>query len=983
MQRTACIIAYFLFLLVNTGRANLFAQQYPFVHYTPKDGLVSNMIKNICQDSKGRLYFTSVNGLSVYDGSRFINYNSKNGLYFDMVNCVMEMGPDSIWVVTNSSKINCLVKGKMKILPFKEEHIINNLCRDEKGDIYAAAEDGLLFFDKKDHFTKLPFIDLRGNDASSYINYILNAGEYLIIQRDISLVSDNEKILYLYCKSSQNIIAEIPSIYAVVSAPDGRTWASTEAGIKAIDTTWLKKGKLILQELPEHFAHLKKKGRLSIVFDSGNNCWLGDQSSILFKVAPDGTTTSFTSASGLGMFYINSVFRDREGITWIATNNGGVSKLVHNNFTHIEKPFDLVQPSIISYNQESENFLVYSASAAAAAIIHDTKKEIFRFNDPGPLSELIETPYGFFGTKKNTIYKLAAKNTIFYSKALASDSSDNTYSRQLIDKNGNLITAGKYHLTAIIKGKTVFKKEIPYYTDFPAIDSKGNIWIATRASDLIMYSTHPDDPSNYLEQKLFFKPELTGISPRSIVLDKNDDFWIGTRNHGIHVFTIQKGKLIKKFSLTTAAGLSDDFITHLSCDQENNIWASSALGLDKISNKTGAPVIENITRQNNIFQSVFDVVLDKDNIAWGIVSNGLIKITPELKKKSDYIPTLMVSMLKTEKDTIYEEQPLSYTQNNLSFSFAATSFFNEKQILYSYRLHGGSNNQWSEPSNLSTVSFIDLHPGDYALEIKAVFPAGRYPPQFLSYKFSITAPWWQTWWFHSLAALFIITALFFVSRYYYRRKLEIKMAALEKQQAIEKERTRIATDMHDDLGAGLSRIKFLSQALETKNPDNAAIKTGLEKITNFSDEMAEKMGEIIWALNQKNDTLADLVAYIRSYALEYLSNHDIACTMDTPLHLPETFIAGEMRRNIFLAVKECLHNIIKHAQATSVNFSVRLNELIEIVIHDNGKGIDWNHLRAAGMGLQNITKRMNEVNGKASFLNENGAKVILRIPLSL
>ena len=89
----------------------------------------------------------------------------------------------------------------------------------------------------------------------------------------------------------------------------------------------------------------------------------------------------------------------------------------------------------------------------------------------------------------------------------------------------------------------------------------------------------------------------------------------------------------------------------------------------------------------------------------------------------------MVSLIKAGKDTIHElsTAPLSYRQNNLSFQFAATSFFDEKQTLYSYRLLGGSNNQWLEPSNNTTVSFIDLRPGDYTLEIKTTFPAGRYP----------------------------------------------------------------------------------------------------------------------------------------------------------------------------------------------------------------------------------------------------------------
>jgi signal transduction histidine kinase len=222
-----------------------------------------------------------------------------------------------------------------------------------------------------------------------------------------------------------------------------------------------------------------------------------------------------------------------------------------------------------------------------------------------------------------------------------------------------------------------------------------------------------------------------------------------------------------------------------------------------------------------------------------------------------------------------------------------------------------------------------------------------------------------------------------VLKWYFRYRIRQQKLEFEKQQAIEKERTRIATDMHDDLGAGLSRIKFLSQSILNKKIEDGIVKTELEKITTFSDEMTEKMGEIVWALNEKNDTLADLVAYSRSYAIEYLANHNIQCEAHTPLGLPGTFIAGEIRRNIFLSVKECLHNIVKHAGASCVHFSVALSNKIQIIIHDNGKGIDWNNQRAFSNGIQNIQQRMKEINGEVKFYNEKGTKVVLTIPINL
>lgn len=976
MQRAIILIAYF-FISVNC-----LAQQYPFVHYTPKDGLISNIIKSVYQDSKGRLYFTSIHGLSVYDGSMFVNYTSMNGLGFDIVNGVMEMGPDSIWIVTNSSKINCLVNGKMKLLTLREhEHVINNLCKDEKGDIYAAAEDGLLLFNKKDHFIKLPFVDMKGADVNSYILYSLSVGDYLFVQRDGSLLSDPHDILYLYNKAAKKITSEIPGVYSIQTAPDGRIWLSTEKKILALDTNEIKKGNLVLQELPEPFAQLRNKGRYFVLFDKGNNCWSGDQSSVLLKAAPDGKITTFTSASGLNMFFINSVFQDREGITWIATNNDGVSKLVHNNFSHIEKPFELIRPTAISYNEKSENLLIYSQTVASAAIIHNNKKEKYIFNDPKGLFSLIETPHGYFGIQANAIYRLKAKGNMFYPEEKFTGSTENIYANQVIDKNGNLLITGKYHLTAIINGKTIFRTKLPLYADFPVTDNQGNIWVATRAGDLIMYQTHADDPANYLEQKLFFKKELAGISPRSMIIDKDDNIWIGTRNHGIHVFYLKDGKLSEKFTLTISSGLSDEFTTQLTCDKENNIWACSALGLDKITMKNGMPVIENVTKQNNIFQSVFKVVIDKDNTVWGLVSNGLIRISSGKEQTTDYIPTLMVSMIKAGKDTIASGTSLSHKQNNLSFYFAATSFFNEKQVMYSYRLHGGSNDQWSEPSNNASVSFIDLHPGNYTLDIKATFPASRYPEQILRYNFSIAPAWWQTWWFRSITGLLVIGLFILVFRFYFRRKLEKQMAVMEKQRAIEKERTRIATDMHDDLGAGLSRIKFLSETIGIKKQQQEPIEEDIGKIREYSHEMIDKMGEIVWALNEKNDTLSDLLSYTRAYTVEYLSQYGIACRMEFPDNFPSVFVSGEFRRNVFLIIKEALHNVVKHSRATEFSLIVMVNHKLSIRLKDNGVGFDQNHVRLFSNGLSNMKSRVIEIGGQLEIINKEGTQINLVIPL--
>jgi signal transduction histidine kinase len=333
------------------------------------------------------------------------------------------------------------------------------------------------------------------------------------------------------------------------------------------------------------------------------------------------------------------------------------------------------------------------------------------------------------------------------------------------------------------------------------------------------------------------------------------------------------------------------------------------------------------------------------------------------------------------QEHLSSESNFSYQENNLSFYVAAPSFIDEKSIQYSYLLEGSGNSTWSKPSNNASFNVINLAPGKYTFKVKSGFPEAMYAEQMLMYSFIIKPPYWQTWWFRTGIGALGITILVAGIRFYYRRKLEKRIILLEKQQAVEKERTRIATDMHDDLGAGLSRIKFLSQSIQLKTKEEKSITDDVSKIAQYSDEMVDKMGEIVWALNEKNDSLADLLAFTRAYAVEYLSLNDIVCDFKIPDAVPEIFISGEVRRNIFLSVKEALHNIIKHAAATEVILQIEFDKKLKIIIHDNGKGIDFDHIRRFGNGLINIQERIKSIGGKSIIKNDKGAMIQLEVPV--
>jgi len=206
--------------------------------------------------------------------------------------------------------------------------------------------------------------------------------------------------------------------------------------------------------------------------------------------------------------------------------------------------------------------------------------------------------------------------------------------------------------------------------------------------------------------------------------------------------------------------------------------------------------------------------------------------------------------------------------------------------------------------------------------------------------------------------------------------IAMQKEVMEKQTALENERSRVASDMHDDLGSGLTKIKYLSDIpLQSEK-----IKDNLPKIKSIATDLVENMSEIIWALKEENDTLENLLTYIKKYAAEYLDENSIEVKFSIPSDVPNVIIKGDIRRNIFLTLKEILHNVVKHAQATHVEVEIKLDNNLGILIHDNGIGFDAEKIKS-GNGLKNMKKRMEKLNGTFNCLNNSGTQINLQIPM--
>ena len=208
-----------------------------------------------------------------------------------------------------------------------------------------------------------------------------------------------------------------------------------------------------------------------------------------------------------------------------------------------------------------------------------------------------------------------------------------------------------------------------------------------------------------------------------------------------------------------------------------------------------------------------------------------------------------------------------------------------------------------------------------------------------------------------------------------RQEYEKELAVLRAQQD---ERSRISADMHDELGSGVTAIRLLSEIALQKTKEHPVEE--IPKISYNANELMTKMNAIIWSMNPGNDTVSSLVAYIRSYASEYLDNFKMDYQIKVTDEVPDIEISGVRRRNIFLVLKESLNNVMKHAHATEVIIRIHFNHHMLIEICDNGKGMDKDKLNQFGNGLKNMQRRMESIAGSFEIASVAGTTVKLTVP---
>jgi signal transduction histidine kinase len=322
---------------------------------------------------------------------------------------------------------------------------------------------------------------------------------------------------------------------------------------------------------------------------------------------------------------------------------------------------------------------------------------------------------------------------------------------------------------------------------------------------------------------------------------------------------------------------------------------------------------------------------------------------------------------------------LKYFNNDISFHLAALDFTLPEANKISYKLEGW-NNDWIVSYN-KNILYSNLPPGSYTFRAKAANADGRWGREE-SISIIISSPFWKTWWFYSLVALVIVSEIIWITGKLARRRLKQRLAELEQQRQIDKERLRISREMHDDIGAGLTQITLMSESVKLQVQKEQ--KVDLEEIADTSRQLVSNMGEIIWSLNPEYKTLDDLMNYLRESLHKLLEHSGIGYSILLPENGGKILLSNEQRRNILLVAKEIVNNAIKYSFAKNILVKGELQDLkLLFEISDNGLGFDTKAI-GRGNGLRNIRDRIKEMRGELRLASApgRGSNFYFTIPLS-
>lgn len=999
---------------------SLSAQQprISFEHFTSEHGL-SAPVTQIIQDQYGFLWLGTTDGLNRFDGKNFVVYRNIPGdsssLPNNIINALVADNHGRVWIASN---------GGLCFYDYADDafHQIAFDASQEKIDQYRVhavciSSDQSIWFATRSmlhHFS----------DDKAIETYPLTGPETLLIKYILAdsqgrvWIGYNGGIAVFDRRTNHFITGSIQSPFSIANKlaitvhpivhfqNDTMLIGSWYAGLQKVFIEGDTIGTILF---PDDIGSNPRRHIVSgISKGAGSQWWAGTYGSGIawFDVHANKFTAHFqhdaADAKSLSDDYVKDVFTDASGIVWIGTAKG-LDKFdpLTQQFTSISIPlaeddfsvYKLVN-TIVEDNQDPNS--LWLCVSGAGLYHYDKSKQKFELYKLG--SEISKqfpsnNIYSFYYDRKGIVWVGTISSVLQF----------DTKTRRFMDSP----LFGSKNVKGV---HTILQDKYDHY--WFATHSNGIFKYDAKKDSLTAFTYKTDDPGSLPDNKIF-----------CMLYDDQGYIWAGTQNKGLCRLDPATNEILQfQADKSKPNSLPDNGVYDLYSDNENTLWIATENGFASM-NMINFECKTYMTQHGLCNNTVFSITRDHTGQLWLGTNNGLSHFNPETKQFRNYyvndglpvnridgevffssdntlylgttgmitychpesmkmnkrVPSILItdfSILGKKVPVMREKemlQPihLSHKQNMITFNFAALNFTNPFLNQYAYKMEG-FDEDWIHAGNAQSATYTNLNGGTYIFRVKGANNDGIWNETGSHVTVIVHPPFWKTWWFYLLCSL-AIAGIFYT---YYR----IRINQLIRLQSI---RAHIARDLHDDIGSTLSSIHMISSMADGSRVSNHKTSELFHTISSASGQAMELMGDIVWSINPKNDSMEMIIIRMRQYASEILEAADIHFAIEIDEAAKNILLPLEIRKNFYLIYKEAINNLAKYSNAQKATIRLRYeHHSIYLMISDDGVGFDPS-IAASGNGLMNMRSRAEQLKGSILINSTTGVgtRIDLYIPL--
>jgi ligand-binding sensor domain-containing protein/signal transduction histidine kinase len=922
-------------------------------------------ITALCEDTNGYVWIgTEDQGIFSWKDGRTRQYGAADGLLDENVTSLTLDAAGRLWIGTKRG-VNRRDGSQWMAFTTRDglpDNSVSSVHAAKSGTVWITTAGGMCrFVDGRISPFQFPttgqerqegflgaYEDWRGNLWAFYATYLINLAE------------GNKRINYFPGEKSA-----MTRIWSLCEGRSGRLWIGASGrGVFCFDGTKFQPVTLNEGRWPKDVR--------TIFEDREGDLWLGISDGVLAQLRPQ-RFALLTGAHGLPPGAATCLMADALGRICVGMDSGGV-------YTSIGDRFERVSEDTKWLGQE----LVCSACTSPDGSL-------------------------WVGTAGSGLYQIKDRRTVVYSTA--NGLSDDCVPAVCADAQGTVwagTRAGTLHRFKDGKVSTFTSADglpdSPVTALLPA--REGGLWIGTDSGALLR-----SDESFHNVTVAKLAPRLGGKAILGLCEGQGQMLWIGSAGGGL-------GCLTEDRCLVWDArdGLLDDVVSGVVEDAEANLWLVMPRGLCRIASNSVASALagRGLLKPKLLFETAPSpdralnlgwprAVRSAEGRLWFATASGLIGIdthgwetekpAPQVHLEAVYVNNELthVAPEKQNQAAAGPPAPVNFPADlrSLEFQVTALSFEAPDKIRFRHKLDG-FDADWVETGLERRVRYRGLPSAAYTFHVTACNPEGVWNDPGVSVAFVIPTPLWRAPWALALYGLAVTTLAAGTMRLVFHRRLRRRLAGLEQQQAMERERMRIARNMHDEIGSKLTKISFLSERLKVESGQTGPAGDKVDSIATTSRDLLKALDEMVWAVNPRNDTLEQLASYLCHHAREYFHDTPVECDVRVQSELPSWTVSAEFRHNVFLAFEESLSNVLKHARATRVEVHIQVEQkTLRIRVSDNGIGFAPaapNGDGAAGgrSGLTNMRQHLADVGGRCGIQSQpgQGANVELRVALN-